>query len=386
MIKRYSFLFVIFFSICAVYLQVFNYPRFNPEWALFFQWNYGLSVSDLVAWYNPWNPLGWYRPTSFIAYYQIVTQFIGWHNISAFHSLGLMLLAVFAVAVYFFSLQIFQSETAAILSATLAAIHPVIFPLVYYLFSTDHLYQIFILISAIIFCSNILASRHRLLWMFTAFTFYLLAITSKEQAIALPIFSFLVVIIEYLFRKTTMNGKNKQLFRNRLILCFSFVAVTLTYVCIRIPIMGYTATGEYRTGLNLETLISNIKSGPLWLSHIFLFDSNTWNLWGIHNSLLNNFYGFLMLIFVVSYIVVAIINHESEEIRKILIVISFLLAFIIMPIYNGGRPWHYILPATAFTMLYARAVSTLLQIKYQIILFRYIYLSIALLVAIGLSH
>ncbi|MBP7734480.1 MAG: hypothetical protein KA369_00775 [Spirochaetes bacterium] len=351
-------------SILAVYSQVLSYPRYSPEWSLFYFWNYNLSLKDIIALYNPFLvSFGqyFYRPTAFVTFYQLVTPFIDWHNIAGFQVLGVIMLAINSVFIYYFTRQLFKDEITPLLTSLLSFIHPVFFILIHNLFMTDFLYQFFLLWFCIIFCGNFLERKKAFPWIAIAMFLYLLAVTSKEQAIGLPVFLAGFLILEFLFNRTTVATGN-ALFRNRLVLTLMVIIITIIYIAIFLSrVQESFSSGEYRIGLNPAIIINNIVSGFLWLFHVFKFPNKTWPLFRVHSTNANNIYGLMVLAAVFYYGAIIVIRKERDEIRKLLGLLFFIAAFMMLPVYSGGRPWHFALPAVAVMMLYARFVSRLLE-------------------------
>ncbi len=354
----------IIICIISVYAQVLSYPRYSPEWSLFYKWNYNLSWKDILALYNPFaNTLGggFYRPTAFVAFYQIVTRFIDWHNIFAFQILGIMMLVFNSIFIYFFARQLFKDEITPILTSILSFVHPVFFILIHNLFMTDFLYQILTLWVCIIFCGNFLERKNAPLWILIAMVLYVLSMTSKEQAIGLSAFLCGFVFLERVFNRSAAILGNK-LFRNRLILALLALFLTILYLVIYLSrYQDLVSGGEYRTGLNPGIIINNILSGSFWLSHIFLITNKTWPLFRVHNTIINNAYGFLILTAVVYYISACIMRKEKDEMRTLSALLFFVIGFMVLPVYSGGRPWHFALPAVAVMMIYSRFLSRVLE-------------------------
>ncbi len=352
----------IILSILAVYVQVLSYPRYSPEWSLFYYWNVNLSLKDITVLYNPFLvsfDQYFYRPTAFVTFYQLVTPFIDWRNIAAFQILGIILLVINSVFIYYFVRHLFKDEITPLLTSLLSFIHPVFFILIHNLFMTDFLYQFFLLWFCILFCGDFLERKRAPLWIVTALLLYLLAITSKEQAIGLPVFLVGFVLLDFFFNRATAAGT--ALFRNRLVLTVLTITITVIYVMIFLSrIQNPLSGGEYRTGLNVGIIINNIISGFLWLFHIFIYPNKTWPLFRVHNTIVNTVYGLMVLAAVLYYGAIIIIRKEREEIRTFLGLLFFIAAFMLLPVYSGGRPWHFALPAVAVMMLYARFISRLL--------------------------
>ncbi len=386
--RRYIIIFYVlltFIAAFAVYGQVLTHPRFSPEWPLFYNWNLNLSFKDFLNWYNPFSSTGWFRPTSFITFYQIITQFLDWRNIFAFQIISIIVIIINSFFIYFFTKQIYNDTITPILTSLLSLIHPIYYSLIYNLFITDFLYQIFILWFVIIFCGNFLERKKAYIWCIAAFIIYLLALTSKEQAIGLPVFLIGFLLIMVFSNKNMINLKNK-LFGYRLILVLLTLVTTIIYVAIYLSKKsGLNNTGEYRTGLNLDIIISNVLSGPLWLSHIFVLDSKTWGISrDLHNTILNNLYGVMIIIFIISYLLISIIYKKRSEIYKLLICLFFTIAFLILPLYSGGRPWHYALPVVTFLMLYSRSVTTVFE-KIPSKVTRFFFISFIIILPLFLS-
>jgi len=146
-------------AIAAVYARSFDYPTFNPEHALFFALNDGLTWRGLLDKYLDFTS-GFYRPTDFYVYFQLMSRLAGWHDIAAYRAAALLLLFVFGAAVYALAITLMEGDRlAASAAAVLAVAHPLLFNVVDEAAGFDLINHLCVISVAVLFCGRSLAGR-----------------------------------------------------------------------------------------------------------------------------------------------------------------------------------------------------------------------------------
>ncbi len=338
-------------AVALVYAHAFSYPTFNPEHPFHYMLNAGLTGHEWLEHYLVVGDL-FYRPTVYFTYYQVVTQLVGWHDLYGFKLIGLGLLVLLGLAVYRLGLRLWDGDRlAAGLAALVTVIHPIMFVSVYESTGFDLLYQLLILAIVALFIGSALSGRWRWSLAVLCVLLYAAALTTKEQVVALPGFMLLVLVLD----------RRGGAVPARWLVLAGCVALTVGYILFNLPRMGYVDSGEYRTGIDCGEILSNIGSGPLWLAHLFVTDSESWPWMTVHNTVLNGLWGLAVVGVVGWYGVWAFRRGDPEERRRLLIAAAFVVSFMAIPIYSGGRPWHYALPLAGFALIQGRATATVLR-------------------------
>ena len=338
-------------AVALVYARAFSYPTFNPEHAFHYMLNAGMTGREWLLHYLTVGDL-FYRPTIYFTYFQVVTGLVGWHDIYGFKLIGLGLLVLLGLAVYRLGLVLWVGDRlAAGLAALVVVVHPIMFVSVYETTGFDLLYQLLILALVSLFLSPVLTGgRH---WWFAGLCLglYLVALTTKEQVVALPAFLALALMVE---------RRDGPVPARRLVLAGT-AALTVVYILFNLPRLGYVDSGEYRTGVNYAEILGNIASGPLWLAHLFVRDSGSWPWMTVQNTWPNTLYGLAVLGLTGWYAVRVFRAEDRKDWRRVLIAAAFVACFIAVPIYSGGRPWHYALPLAGFALIQGRATATAIR-------------------------
>lgn len=362
--KSFFFLILILLLVVTfVYGRILDYARFHPDLAFMYYWTHNLSIPDLIKSYNPFtSQLIWYRPTAFITFYWILSHFIDWHDITKFQLISLGLQISLGVTIYWFCQSIFEKDKlTSILASILGIIHPAFFLTVPSLWVYDILGIHFILITATIFCSDLLKSKQSLLYLFIGFVTLLGALTSREQAIVLPLFLFLYLLIKYTFKiQKILTLLKDRLFLNRLIFLSISTVFCLGLFLIRKSVLSSYDTEYYRTKLNLGIVLDNLLAEMSLITHTFFHSSKLASLTA-YNSVINNLYGIIILLSILTYFIFCFYKKSFKELRNLLVMFGFVATFSLIPVYSGGFFWHYTLPAIGLAIIYAYSVVQLVR-------------------------
>ncbi|MFI5020541.1 MAG: hypothetical protein ACHQRJ_02660 [Alphaproteobacteria bacterium] len=356
-------------ALAAVYARSFDYPTFNPEHAQFFALNDGLTWRGLLDKYLDFTS-GFYRPTGFYAYYQLVSSLAGWHDIAAFRVASLLLLFAFGVAVYALAITLMEGDRlAASAAAVLAVAHPLLFTFVYEAAGFDLINHLCVLSVAVLFCGRSFAGRWGAAWLALAVALYLVALTAKEQAIALPGFLLLVLLIERLLGPPSAEARLAEVgrLRRRRVTCF-FLIAALSAVYLWLVIfrhyglaifMGSHDATAYRVAFNLQIVLSNLVSGPLGVAHIFKWPMVTWGMTWVQDKPWNTLFGAALLAAIAWHVGTAALKRDRAELARFAVLLALLMAAGVPPIISGGRPWHYTLCVAAYAVMAGRALTQL---------------------------
>lgn len=315
-------------AVLIVYSFAFTYPSFNPEHALYYVLNDGLTLERLISEYT--NPAqGFYRPTVFFGYYQLVSAAFGWDAIYGFKLVSLLLLLGYGLLVYKLGLIWWEGDRlAAGLAAVLAAIHPIHYVQVYETVGFDLIYQILVMGCLVLYFGPALRGRWR----------------------------WLLVVYAVLFRPSGPERRPQRL------MAVMVAALGVAFMAFYAGRLGYIDTGPYRTGPNWPQILINLKSGILWICHIFTLHNPVWPLALIQDTRSNFAFGVAVVAVTASYLIMVLRGAGAPgEARRLALVGSFLGVVLVIPVYSGGRPWHFGLPLAAFALMEGRALAWLIR-------------------------
>ena len=187
-----------------------------------------------------YEPLPFYRPI--ITLVNFANHHILGNSTFGYHIVNLVFHALNSILVYLLIFLLFKKELLALLSALFFSAHPIHTNSVVWISGrTDLIACFFILLTLILFFKR---KDHVGTWRFIlsagALLSYLLALFSKEMALALPLFLFLW---DYLYDKDSI--------RKKIVPYLPYVAVTVLYLILRIAAIGNLGAGESYTSANL---------------------------------------------------------------------------------------------------------------------------------------
>jgi len=187
-----------------------------------------------------YEPLPFYRPVitlvNFVNHHLLGSSTFGYHIVNlGFHALN-------SILVYLLIFLLFKKELLALLSALFFSAHPIHTNSVVWISGrTDLIACFFILLTLILFFKRKdHAGTWRTILSLGALLSFLLALFSKEMALALPLFLFLW---DYLYDKDSIKKK--------IVPYIPYLAVTVLYLILRIAAIGNLGAGESYTSANL---------------------------------------------------------------------------------------------------------------------------------------
>ncbi|MFI4987625.1 MAG: hypothetical protein ACHQF3_09295 [Alphaproteobacteria bacterium] len=360
-------------AMAAVYGRSFDYPTFNPEHALLFAANDGLGWRGLLDKYLDIAP-GFYRPTTFYAYYQLMSGTFGWHDIAAFRLASILLLFAYGAAVYRLAITLMAGDRlAASSAAVLTVVHPLLFTIVYEAAGFDLINHLCVLSAAVLFCGRAFVGKWGAAWLALAVLLYLVALSAKEQAVALPAFLFLVLLIERLTGPLSAEAPLGVAEQRRLRCwrwsCFLLIAALTAAYLWRIIFARYGVAmltvshdaGAYRAAFDPQIVLSNLVSGPFGVAHIFKWPMVTWGMSWIQDKPWNTLFGAALLAAIAWHVGTAVLARDRAELARFAVLLALLLAAGLPPIISGGRPWHYTLCVAAYAVMAGRAFAALVR-------------------------
>jgi hypothetical protein len=365
-------------GVMVAYVFIFELPYFISEYAQFYHWNRNLDWNGWLENYNPLRP-GWYRPSAFILQYQIVAGLVGWHNIFAFKCVTVLVMLLLAHGVYFLSRYVTGDGRVAVLAGLASAIHPVMYMLGVDLFYFDAMYQI-ALVWALYWFFKSFEGRSRLrLGIVTVL--FLFSLTCKEQAFVFPAMMAAAVLGDYFVseRKTTFFADR----RPQLVVTALLLALAGVYALARAVVMGHSG-GEYRSALDWSQIVPNALAGATWIFRLFPWSTPSWDgipaeMWASPNAALfhrlwselftshemwhpaSAFAGlFILAVFAAGSW--RIFRRGSGRDRFLLFTLfAGIVVFSVLPVYSGGRPWHFAMPAIFVMVIFAWGLGALLR-------------------------
>jgi tetratricopeptide (TPR) repeat protein len=187
-----------------------------------------------------YEPLPFYRPVitlvNFANHHLLGQSTFGYHIVNlGFHTLN-------AILLYFLILLLFKRELLALLSALFFSAHPIHTNSVVWISGrTDLIACFFVLLTVILFFKR---KDHAGTWRFVlsagAVVTYLLALFSKEMALALPLFLF---VWDYISERDSI--------RKKIVPYLPFLVVTILYAVLRMAALGNLGAGESYTSASL---------------------------------------------------------------------------------------------------------------------------------------
>ncbi len=349
-------------AVALLTLTILSVETINPEIAELWSMNHGVKdLKDLFHKYTNYSG-GWYRPSAFFLYYQLITGIVTWYDLRVFQifTLGLHFLNAYLITVL--SSQVFGScAKERLVLFILVSTNPLSYITLYQADGFDYLYQIFgtsVLISSIALLKGNFVSQHTtldatFLGLSIAFLFAL-ALTSKEQSIS---YAMVAAYLVFHFRKSIPSDN----FGFRCAFAIAFISIALQvslwcyYIALRVP----PSSGAYRTNLNLTAIGANLNHWFQWswrLNFVTLHDYSD-----MHNDVASNVPTLLLLACLLVFLVRTFLLKRSDEKSKVRLVLVAASILSIFPLVFGGFPWHFIAVSNLTAVLLARATVSVIR-------------------------
>jgi 4-amino-4-deoxy-L-arabinose transferase-like glycosyltransferase len=294
-----------------------------------------------------YEPIPFYRPViTFInfASFDLIGQ-----NAFGYHLTNLGLHILNAILLYILVFLLFKRELLSLLTALFFTAHPIHTNSVVWISGrTDLVACFFVLLTVILFVKwKDSKGTWRALLFGGAILTYLLALFSKEMALALPLLLF---IWDYLSEKDQIKKK--------IISYIPFIVVAILYVIWRIVVIGNLGTGEPYTSANLFQRFLTAFAIYFYYFKKFIFPvylNFSPRVLTITSLLSLKFWGTLVFF--------AVVFALGFSLRKVAKEISFgifwmLIALIpvlnLVPLYASVKEWWAYIPSIGFCLILGR--------------------------------
>jgi len=344
----------------AVFQEVVRFQAFGAEFPLYWVYERGASLGTVLAWYTDLSK-PWYRPTSTVMVAWIGERFFGWHDLAGWKCFFLLSLVLTACSLYWFVLEMApRARLAALLAALFYLSHPAQDTLPLQMLPWDTLYVMFALLCAG-FYWRALGAEGRASWKATAIALalFLVALTCKEMAVAIP--GFLAVeSAAALIARRARPGLWRAIGREILRL-LPFAATVVLYLLVRLPsLRGMAAqSNTYRMAADWTWIHNNLRMLPLMSMRIFHLAGYRveWRSY-LETPLSNAGGAAILLITLAGWFL--LLRQRSEVRGRGLIFLCWSAVFLLLPIYAGGQIWHVTVPLCGYGALFGLGAASLI--------------------------
>jgi len=334
---------------------------FGSEFTQFFMFVRDRSFGEMMQGYVRFN-VGWYRPTQFFLPYWIGEQFISWRNPGGWRAFNLFTIWMVCGLIYWFVLTLLPGcRIAAFAAAFYFTCVPVLYAALYELGSFDFPHIVFGLLSSIAFIRGYRSRGWRgIAWTLFAWVSYVIALTSKEIAIVIPAYLTVLSVILYFYEPRVGETKEWILREmKRLVPFWAMIGVYWAVHVRKIPADPFGGSSDYRFSPNWELIIRNANKFPLWLARIYGHTLDSQNQAAGYTNWRNDLVGAVALA-LVCYACFRLWRTGPEYRKYILLSVTWIAVFLMVPIYSGGYFWHGNLALCGYSMLFGVAVDWLI--------------------------
>src|SRR4051794_24647162 len=352
--------------ICIAILAIVEFSSFlssgsfGSEFTQFFMFVHNQPLSEILRGYLQFN-VGWYPPTQFLLPYWIGERFISWHNPDGWRAYELLTMLIVCGLIYWFVLLLLPGRRIAAFAAALYfTCVPVVYVPLYELFAFDFIHIIFGLLCVIAFTIGYRKQAWRgIVWTVVAWLFYVIALTSKEVTIVIPVYLTLVSAILY-FYEPGVGGKTARLIREvARVVPFWVMTVVYWFVHVRkIPPGSFSDSTDYRLSANWMLMLRNANKYPLWFARIYDHTMDLSNQAAGYINARNEWIGWIALV-LVCYACFRLWRTGPEYQKYILLGVAWVAVFLIVPVYSGGYFWHGNLALCGYCLLFGVALDWL---------------------------
>jgi len=326
--------------ILVVYAYALWHRGFGPELAMFYLINSGLSFGEMLSKYTEFHNQ-WYRPTAFHLIYWLGSHLFAWNNIVAWKLAQIVFLVAACWVQYLFTLEFLGNrKLAAWLSAIFVATFPGQVTIVLQTSAFDLPHIAFAMLTAILFARALRAPAKRK-WMLIAASClsFAAALTCKESTLVLPLFLTILML---------MRGSKRDW--AALAPHFAILGAYVYLHLMQMPSRG--ADDAYRTGFNLDFILRNLWSFPLWTARVFALTAHPSQVYGL-NTVLNNTAGLAILGITARYWA-----RERSARTTMLLMLAWIVIMLLIPIYSGAYLWHVNLAVCGYAVLAGAALAS----------------------------
>lgn len=305
-----------------------------------------------------YEPIPYYRPVislvNFANLHLLGKTTFGYHIVNlGFHALN-------AVLIYLLLLVLFKRELLSFLAALFFAAHPVHTTSVVWISGrTDLIACFFVLLSVLFFYKRRdHSSGLRLILYWGAVVTFLLALFSKEMALALPLF---LVVWEYVSRRKSVHEELIDREKNPYLSLVPFFAAAVLYLVVRISVLGNLGTGGTAASGNLfERFLSMFGIYFYYFKEFVLPFQTSFSprVLTITTLLSLKFWGAL----IVFSVLLALGLSLRRSLREVSFGILWMLVTLVpvlnlVPLYASVKEWWAYIPSIGFCLLLGRVAE-----------------------------
>ena len=336
----------------ALYTEIFRYHTFGPEFPLFYFYNDG-SFTQMLRSYT-YTSLQWYRPTSFSLFYWIGDQFLSWHDLAAWKLFHLLTVIATGFAVYWLAARCLSAGSlAGVLAAVYFLAQPSLYAFVMEVAPFDFIYILLTIVCVGFYLRGGTGPS------FVSWLMFVAALTAKEMALAIPgyLLAASAIIVWFDARQPLRARVRREALR--LLPFFAMLPVYYFFHLANIPPGTFTDTGHYRSGVNWDIILANLRKFPLWIVRIYAFTGETLDQRMYQSNLLNNFVGALLLVMVGFRWIARGWRDRQHSVP--LLMLAWCAVFLAMPVYAGSFIWHINLPVVGYSVLFGIGIAWWLE-------------------------
>lgn len=344
-----------------VYAPMFRMHTFGPELPMYFARNDGHGFTETVLDYFRESSL-WYRPTSQLLPYWIGAHFFSWHNTAAWQALEAASIVGTCFALYWFVLLLApRVRLAGALAAFYFALHPAHYPCVIEVMSFDLLHVFFTLLCVGQFILALRSSGQGRRWRLAAsWVFFCAALTSKEMAVAIPLYLAVACLILEIGKGDPKAGLRRWLGKLRLLIPFIGVMPIYWWFHLRRLSKAFGSSGMYRSGVDATAILRNLYDLPLWTVRIYYRTAKLGGPGAYFDNFVVNAAGALVALLVaVAWWKLA--RRSVPDRRRLLLMLAWAGVFLLLPVYSGFALWHVTLPAAGFAVLFGLGMASWIE-------------------------
>ncbi len=297
-----------------------------------------------------YEPIPYYRPmvtlVNFVNHHLMGKTTFGYHIINlAFHILN-------AILLYLLVFLLFKRELLSVLAALFFAAHPIHTNSVVWISArTDLIACFFVLLSTILFFKRKDHSgTPRLLMFWGSVVAYLLALFSKEMALALPVFLF---VWDYVSEKDSI--------RRKIVPYLPLAGATVLYLVVRALVLGSLGAGEPHGPANLFQRFITMFAIYFYYFKKLVFPVylNFSPMVTTITSLLSlRFWGALVFFAVVLALGLTLRRSSKEVSFGIFwILVSLIPVLNLVPLYASVKEWWAYIPSIGFCLILGRVAE-----------------------------
>ena len=298
-----------------------------------------------------YEPIPFYRPiitlANFINFHLSGKTTFGYHLVNlGFHILN-------AILLYLLIFLLFKSELLSLFTALFFAVHPIHTNSVVWISGRPDLIACFFVILSVIFFiqRKERTGAPRVLLLAGSLLSYLFALFSKEMALALPLFLF---ILDYV--------SEKEVIKKKMIPYIPFLIVALLYVILRVSVFGNLGTGRSYSSANpfqrfltiFPTYFYYFKKliFPVYLN----FSPRVLTITSLFSL---KFWGSLIFFAVVLALGLSLRKSAKEVSFGIFWILAFLVPVLnLVPLYASVKEWWAYIPSIGFCLILGKLAET----------------------------